>query len=158
MKGKHSKKEQKTKFIKLIYLILIFLFLVFAIGCNFFFVEREGKEINSNLDVSNQITVENEKLVLKSNFEQNREKKIIYTFKNDILSEVRVLEIYVSEDEYDNQKEATNKKTGIEIIEANNNERMIYYRKLNFGTDEGLSYQEIYNKYMGIIGAYEIIK
>ena len=33
----------------------------------------------------------------------------------------------------------------------------IHYKKLRLGSDEGLSYEEIYNKYMGIIGAYEIV-
>ena len=34
---------------------------------------------------------------------------------------------------------------------------MIYYKKSKLKDDEGLSYEQIYKKYMGIIGAYEVL-
>ena len=45
----------------------------------------------------------------------------------------------------------------IEIISIDEKNFNIEYEKKDFGTDKDLSYNEIYNKYMKIVGAYEKI-
>ena len=158
MKGKHLKIKEKKKFLKGVLLILI-IFVLILLG----FVLYENLDIGQEdkreeiINTSDEITTKNEKLVLKSNFEDDKEKKIIYIFQDNILIEVRVLEIYNNTDDYNIQKENNAKKMNIEVIESNDNELKISYKRLNLESDEGLSYDEIYSKYMGIIGAYEVV-
>lgn len=68
-----------------------------------------------------------------------------------------ILEIFMDKEEYDIKREEYIQKNDIEIVEANDEKLQICYERLNLGDDVGLSYQEIYKKYMGIIGAYEVI-
>ena len=73
------------------------------------------------------------------------------------LNEVRISEKYTNKESYTNEKERYSKRADIEIIEIDDSKLELHCKKLNLGSDEGLSYEQVYQKYMGIIGAYEVI-
>lgn len=70
---------------------------------------------------------------------------------------MRALEKYTIKEYYDTEKEKYDKRTDVELIQTDDKQMIIYYRKTKLDDDEGLTYQEIYKKYMGIIGAYEVM-
>ena len=156
-----NKYEKKTY--KLIYFIIILiLIIVFFLIDKIFPISTVNENlINRNLtqlEVNNEKTIEKEKLILKSNYEENREKKIIYIFTNNIISEQRIYEKYNDSEHYIKQKSELENIEKNEIIDINDDSLEIYYKRLDLGDEEGFTYEEIYNKYMGIIGAYEIVE
>lgn len=155
---KHLKnKEKRINIKKIIFLIVILLFLIFGLWKNRITIKRAFSKINDEVKIEDETTVENERLVLKSKYEKNKERKIIYTFKENVLNEINIIEKYTSREEYDKEKEGYSKNKNIELIKNNDEKMMIYYKKSKLKDDEGLSYEQIYKKYMGIIGAYEVL-
>lgn len=163
-KSKHMKENGKN-YKKVIILLMIIIIAFLVILCkDRILVKETDKDQKENiiLDQKNIITeedttIENQKLVLKSNYEENKERKIIYIFKENKLNEVRISEKYTNEESYTNEKERYSKRADIEIIEIDDSQLELHCKKLNLGSDEGLSYEQVYQKYMGIIGAYEVI-
>ena len=122
--------------------------------------ENESKSIGEEAEIinkENQDDIKIEKLVLKSNYEENLEKKVTYIFRENILDEVNIFEKYIDEEIYIKERDKASKRADIQLIKIADEQLEIHYKKLKLGSDEGLSYEEIYNKYIGIIGAYEII-
>ena len=159
-KSKHMKEEKNSYKIIIAFVliaIIILLGLIWYKNKGTINYENVGKEEKRRSISEENINKENEKLVLKSNYEENREKKITYFFKENILDEVCILEKYLDEEKYINEKNKASRRADIELIKTDDEQLEIHYQKLRFGSDEGLSYDEIYSKYMGIIGAYEII-
>ncbi len=155
---KHLKnKEKRINIKKIIFLIVILLFLILGLWKNRITIKRAFSKINDEVKIEDETTVENERLVLKSKYEKNKERKIIYTFKENVLNEINIIEKYTSREEYDKEKEGYSKNKNIELIKNNDEKMMIYYKKSKLKDDEGLSYEQIYKKYMGIIGAYEVL-
>lgn len=164
-KSKHMRDSEKKSYKKIIvFLISIIIIFLFVLCKDSIFI----KNIDTNpkediiekeepVSIDEDITLENEKLVLKSNYEENKKRQIIYSFKENKLNEVKILETYTNEESYTNEKEKYSKRADIEIIKIDDEQFQIHYKKLNLGSDEGLSYEQIYQKYMGIIGAYEVI-
>ena len=108
--------------------------------------------------ISNTIN-ENKKLVLRSNYEENKEKKNVFKFDDDILTEIDVYEKYYNKEDYEKKKKFyENNNDKYEIITVSEEELSLLYKKLDFDSDKDLSYNQIYDKYMGIIGAYEVIE
>lgn len=162
-KSKHMKENEKN-YKKIIILLMIIIIAFLVILCkDRILVKETDKDQKENiiLDQKNIIkedsTIENQKLVLKSNYEENKERKIIYIFKENKLNEVRISEKYTNKESYTNEKERYSKRADIEIIEIDDSKLELHCKKLNLGSDEGLSYEQVYQKYMGIIGAYEVI-
>ena len=118
----------------------------------------ENKNENAQIEIDNEKTVENEKLVLESNYEKNRVQKIIFNFSNNELKEKNIYEKYEIPEDYFKQKEKINDVSIFETIKLNDETLEIYYKDLNSKEDYNKSYEEIYNKYMGIIGAYNVIE
>lgn len=166
---KHMKNKEKKVYKKVILFFIIFIVVFLLV----FYKDRglikytntdtnvEKKddifENEEKLIIKDEYSVENEKLVLKSNYEENKEKKIIYIFEQNVLSEVKVLEKYPIKEYYDTEKNKYAKRLDIELIQTDDEQMIIYYKKTKLESDEGLSYEQIYKKYMGIIGAYEVI-
>ena len=163
-KSKHMKENRKN-YKKVIILLMIIIIAFLVILCkDRILVKETDKDQKENiiLEQKNIITeedttIENQKLVLKSNYEENKERKIIYIFKENKLNEVRISEKYTNKESYTNEKEIYSKRADIEIIEIDDSQLELHCKKLNLGSDEGLSYEQVYQKYMGIIGAYEVI-
>ena len=158
-KSKHMK-EEKNGYKTVFLFIIITIIVLTLILCKNIDHECERKSIaeeTEKINEQNRYNTQNEKLVLKSNYEENREKKITYIFKENILDCINILEKYADEEIYIKERDRASKRADIELIKIDDEQLEIYYKKLRLGSDEGLSHEEIYNKYMGIIGAYEII-
>ncbi len=159
---KHLKnKEKRINIKKIIFLIVILLFFILGLWKNRITIKERIKQdfskTNEEVKIEDETTKENERLVLKSKYEKNKEREIIYTFKDNVLNEINIIEKYTSREDYDKEKEGYSKNKNIELIKNDDEKMMIYYKKSKLKDDEGLSYEQIYKKYMGIIGAYEVL-
>ncbi len=155
---KHLKnKEKRINIKKIIFLIVILLFLILGLWKNRITIKQAFSKINDEVKIEDETTVENERLVLKSKYEKNKEREIIYIFKENVLNEINIIEKYTSREDYDKEKDGYSKNKNVELIKNDDEKMMIYYKKSKLKDDEGLSYEQIYKKYMGIIGAYEVL-
>ena len=111
-------KENGKNYKKVIILLIIIIVAFLVILCkDRILVKETDKEQKENiiLDQENIITeedttIENQKLVLKSNYEESKERKIIYIFKENKLNEVRISEKYTNKESYTNEKERYSKR------------------------------------------------
>lgn len=154
--GKHSLEKEKKKIdIKKVFITaLIVIMLVF--GFNFTKLPKE--EINDEVatSISADTTSEGKKLVIKSNSEYNR--IVEYTFENNILKTVKIYEQFEEKERFELKKKNYEIVDNIVIISVNDEELSIEIEKLDFGSDTGMSYEQIYDKYLvKIVGAYEIL-
>lgn len=155
---KHLKnKEKRINIKKIIFLIVILLFLILGLWKNRITIKRDFSKINDEVKIEDETTIENERLVLKSKYEKNKEREIIYIFKENVLNEINIIEKYTSREDYDKEKDGYSKNKNVELIKNDDEKMMIYYKKSKLKDEEGLSYEQIYKKYMGIIGAYEVL-
>ena len=140
-------------------IVIILLTIVSIIGVYIFLskskiTENTIKEDYNIVDFQEK-SVEGEKLVLKSVYENN--KIIEYIFNNNKLTKLKIYERYTDIEKFNDAKESYSNREDIEIISIDEKNFAIEYEKKDFGTDKDLSYNEIYNKYMKIVGAYEKI-
>lgn len=157
--GKHSEEKEKKKinFKKELLSLLIVIILVFGINLILSNKEIFIEQPKEFISIKNSKTIEGQTLVIKSNSEYNR--IIEYTFENNILKTVKIYEQFEEKEQYDAKKENYEIADDIEIINLNEQEIAIEIEKKDFGTDTGMTYEQIYDKYLvQIIGAYQIIK
>ena len=155
--GKHSVEKGKKKINLKKELIAILIIIVLVFGINFLLSHRniQKEQKDSNLKVSK--TIENQKLVIKSNSDYN--KIIEYTFENNIVKTVKMYEQFEGKEKFEEKRRDYESLKNIEIINVNEQELSIEIEKKDFGSDTGKTYEQIYDKYLvQIIGAYEIIK
>ena len=153
--GKHNKEQENNNIIiKLITIVVIILAIIFA----YCYINKINFNIpNTKKTIKNEKTVKNKTLVLKSVNDYN--KIIKYEFENNILKTVKIYEQFKQKDEYEKNKENYQNLSNIKVIKFDDNELSIEIQKYDFGTDAGLSYDELYDKYLvQIIGAYEIVE
>ena len=117
----------------------------------------ENLELTEENIIENEKTIENEKIVLSSKNNYGDRKITIFEFKENKLSAIRIYETYSTEETYNANKELANLREDIEGLNTNDEKLAIYYIKVDLGADKDASYQDIYNKYTSILGAYEII-
>lgn len=158
VKSEKTKKENSSRLSKTI-IVIILLTIVSIIGVYIFLskskiTENTIKEDYNIVDFQEK-SVEGEKLVLKSVYENN--KIIEYIFNNNKLTKIKIYERYMDIEKFNDAKESYSNREDIEIISIDEKNFAIEYEKKDFGTDKDLSYNEIYNKYMKIVGAYEKI-
>lgn len=158
VKSEKTKKENSSRLSKTI-IVIILLTIVSIIGVYIFLskskiTENTIKEDYNIVDLQEK-SVEGEKLVLKSVYENN--KIIEYIFNNNKLTKLKIYERYTDIEKFNDAKESYSNREDIEIISIDEKNFAIEYEKKDFGTDKDLSYNEIYNKYMKIVGAYEKI-
>lgn len=172
--GKHSKVKEKKKISTI--KVIIFIIFTVAIGIGiYFFLERDNpnqreSNINHNLEktdeklenannieydsISDDTSIENECLVMKSLSDYN--KIIEYTFKGNILDKIIIYEEFKAKKEFESKVEIYKQLESMEILEIDEEKMSIEIEKKDKGTDEDLSYQEIYDKYLvHIVGGYE---
>lgn len=157
--GKHSieKPKKKINFKKELVALLVIIVLVFGINFALSYKKSQKEDDTKTTSIKNSKTISNEKLVIKSNSEYN--KIIEYTFENNILKTIKIYEQFETKEEYDTQKENYNPVEDITIIKADEQELSIEIEKKDFGSDEGKTYEEMYEKYLvQIIGQYQIIE
>ena len=159
--GKHTlKKEKKSKNKFLIILILLLFAVLIYIGFNYQKITPIKKAVANNDETSIH---ENKKPVrllgFKSNYENNKEKQIIYGFDNkDKVIQIKTIEKYNDLEQYIEQKEKYSQRKDIKIIENNDDELTIVYNKLDLSVDAELNYDQVKEKYLSIPGAYEVIE
>lgn len=155
--GKHSIDKEKKKINLKRELIAIFIIIVLVLGINLILSHRNIQEEQKNASVKVSKTIENQKLVIKSNSDYN--KIIEYTFENNIVKTVKIYEQYEEKEKFEEKRKDYENIKNVEIVNENEQELSIEIEKKDFGSDTGKSYEEIYDKYLvQIIGAYEIIK
>lgn len=155
--GKHSVEKEKKKINLKKELVAILIIIVLVLGINFLLSHRniQKEQKDSSLKVSK--TIENKKLVIKSNSDYN--KIIEYTFENNIVKTVKIYEQFEEKEKFEEKIKDYEGIKNIEIIKTNEQELSIEIEKKDFGSDTGKTYEEIYDKYLvQIIGAYEVIK
>lgn len=155
--GKHSKEKSKIKINYKKELIAVFIIIALVFGINYVLSYRNTQEEKKDNDINNSKTIEGERLVIKSNFDYN--KVVEFMFENNIVKTIKIYEQYETKEEYEEKKAGYELLENIQILDTNDNELSIEIEKKDFGSDTGLSYEEIYNKYIvQIIGGYSIIQ
>lgn len=157
--GKHSVEKEKKKFNLKKELLSMLIIIVLVLGINLILSHREVfvEQPKEDLSIKNAKTIDGQSLVIKSNSEYNR--IVQYTFENNILKTVKIYEQFEEKEKYDTKIENYEIADDIVVINSNENERTIEIEKKDFGTDTGMTYEQIYDKYLvQIIGAYQIIK
>lgn len=155
--GKHSEVKEKKKINLKKEIIAIFVIIVLIFGINFILSHRNIQEEQEDTSIKSSKTIKGEKLIIKSKSEYNR--IVEYTFENNILKTVKIYEQFETKETFETKKKNYEKVDNIIVINADEQELSIEIEKKDFGSDEGKTYEEIYDKYLvQIIGAYEVIQ
>lgn len=154
--GKHSM-EKKNKEINKKSLIIMCIIIILIIVSILVTQNKDMFKIQKNESVNNWKTVEGEKLVLKSKLDYNR--IIEYSFENNILKTIKIYEQYEDDEEYEEKKKTYNLIEDINLLKVDDKNLSIEIENKKLGEDEGLSYEEIYDKYLNqLIDVYIIIE
>lgn len=155
---KHSKKRDCGKHIIIKNIVMVLMLIVVMIIIGYFFKKLDFKQLLNEYEQENisKETEEEKKLVLKSSYKKN--KIIEYIFINDKVSKVEIYEQFENIEQFNNTIESYQNRNDMEVIFGDENDMSIKYEKKDLGTDSGLSYDEIYNKYMKIVGAYQVVE
>lgn len=154
---KHSEEKQEKKINLKKELIAVLVIITLVFGVNFILSYKNAKEQQKDTGIKTSKTIEGEKLVIKSTSEYNR--IIEYNFENNVLKTVKMYEQFEDKDKFEEKKNNYEKVDNIEIINTNEKKLSIEIEKKDFGSDTGMSYEQIYDKYLvQIIGAYQMIK
>lgn len=152
--GKHSVEKER----KINYKLLLFFLIIILLLLGLYFL-RNNIEINnktSNTSISEAKTIEGKKIVVKSTSDFN--KIIEFDFKKKILSSVKIYEQFELQEKYKEKKKNYEFDDTTNITYFDDNKFILEIEKTDFGTDEGLTYEQVYDKYVvQIIGAYEVI-
>lgn len=156
---KHNEEKQKKKINFQRELVALLLIIVLVFGINFALsyrkIQKEQETITTSIIDSK--TIANEKLVMKNNSEYNR--IIEYTFENNIVKTIKIYEQFENKDGYESKKETYKTMQDINIISTNDAMLSIEIEKKELGSDEGLTYEEIYDKYINqLIDIYTVIE
>ena len=155
--GKHSVDKEKKKINLKKELVAIFIIIVLVLGINFILSHRNIQEEQKDSSIKASKTIENQKLVIKSNSDYN--KIIEYTFENNTLKTVKIYEQFEEKEKFEEKRKDYESVKNIEIVKANEQDLSIEIEKKDFGSDTGKTYEEIYDKYLvQIIGAYQVIE
>lgn len=162
--GKHSIEKKKND--KKVLYICIFIIIIALMICFGIILDRNNIiKTNKQNKISSQIpdytiqskTIEGEKLVIKSNSDYN--KYIEYIFEENVLSKVNIYQQFENEELYKTKKNKYQQQENINLIKFDDNRFVLEIGKTNFGTDEGLTYEQVYDKYVvQIIGSYEVVE
>ena len=156
--GKHFAKKEKNKNNKIMLLCIILL--ISFVFCGVLLINYDVnngfiyKQItDSNNSIINMTKNENKKVsedtdVLKIKSNSDYDKVIEFIFNNNKLSNMVIEEKFETDEIYKKKKEIYNVSSEFNIIEVDDANRYIKYEKLNLETDENLTYDEIYNKYL----------
>lgn len=154
---KHSEEKQEKKINLKKELIAILVIIALVFGINLVLSNRNAEKQQKDSGIKTSKTIEGEKLVIKSTSEYNR--IIEYNFENNILKTVKMYEQFEDKDKFEEKKNNYEKVDNIEIINTNEKKLSIEIEKKDLGSDTGMSYEQIYDKYLvQIIGAYQIIQ
>lgn len=151
--GKHS--EEKKKSNKKI--IIVLCIIICALITGFLIKNKNWFSAKSNTSIENIKTIENERLVLKNNSDYN--KIIEFDFEDNKVKTIKIYEQFEEKEKYEEKKDTYKIAQDINLIEANDKKLSIEIERKNLGSDEGLSYEQVYDKYINqLIDIYTVIK
>ena len=152
--GKHSMENNKSN--KRILLVLLIIILI-GLGAFFGYKNKDSifKEKQEKVYEIKEQTVEGEKLVLKSNSGDSR--FIEFLFEDGKLTKLKIFEKFEDKAKYEEKKQQYSQQDIYNITKAKDRKLILEVEKSDLEEDEGLTYDEIYEKYVNqIIGAYEV--
>lgn len=153
--GKHSKEVDKLNTKKMLLAVIIIISLFIIALAEIWTYKNEFKlSINNGFP---QIEHKKQKLLLKSTSDYDR--ILEFDFENEILKSLKIYEKFEDKQKFDKVKEKFIDNEEIDILDINEKKLSIKIEKLELGNDKGLSYDEIYDKYLvQIVGAYQQIQ
>lgn len=152
--GKHS--EGKKKINKKV-LIIILCVIILAVIAGLLIQNKNWFNAKSNTSIENIKTIENERLVLKNNSDYN--KIIEFDFEDNKVKTIKIYEQFEEKEKYEEKKNTYKIAQDINLIEANDKNLSIEIERKDLGADEGLLYEQVYDKYINqLIDIYTVIK
>lgn len=149
---KHKNNNKKSNKAIIMAIIIIFIVLA-AIAVYISFVKSQEY---SEIEIKEETTIEGKRLVFKSKNDYN--KIIEYIFEKDTIKKVIIYEQFEEKEQLEERKSEYEITDDVVIKEINEEELSITIEKGKFGSDTGLNYDQIYDKYLvQIVDAYEKI-
>ena len=151
------KKEGEEKInLKMLIIIAICIIVIALIGLAVYILKNPNI-LESNISTENQKTIENEKLVLKSNSDYN--KIIEFIFEDNKVKTLRIYEQFEEMQEYEEARDAYNASENFEVIKTDDQKLWIEIERKELGEEKDMSYDQVYDKYLvEFIDLYTLIK
>lgn len=157
--GKHSAEKtgmNKKPFIVIICIVLIILGIYYLVQ-NFQNKNIGNSKTNESTYEVSVKTVPGEKLVLKGKADFSR--YVEFIFENSILSCEKIYEQFKDKLKYEVKKENYESQNAFKLLNSNDKKLILEIEKTDLGNDAGLTYEEIYDKYVvQIVGEYEVVE
>ena len=155
--GKHSMKKERN-YKKVFIIIICVLILAAGIYAAYYVVKKYNNNINEKYTYSiSSRTEEGNKLVLKDNSVYCR--YIEFTFNDNTLTGESIYEQFEEKNKYENKKNNYELQKAFNLTKFDDDKLVLEVEKQDLGDDTGLSYEDIYDKYVNqIIGAYSVMK
>lgn len=156
--GKHSEEKKGINKKWLIIIIAVIILVAVGITATILIIKYKPNFDNQNTtSIKDEKTVEQEKLVLRSNLDYN--KIIEYIFENNIVKTTKIYEQFEQKETYESKKQIYSITPSINIIKQNDEEQSIETEQPVIEEEKDLSYEEICNKYLERFSdLYKIIK
>jgi uncharacterized protein YoxC len=151
------KKEGEEKInLKMLIIIAICIIVIALIGLAVYILKNPNI-LESNISTENLKTIENEKLVLKSNSDYN--KIIEFIFEDNNVKTLRIYEQFEEMQEYEEARDAYNASENFEVIKTDDQKLWIEIERKELGEEKDMSYDQVYDKYLvEFIDLYTLIK
>ena len=151
------KKEGEEKInLKMLIIIAICIIVIALIGLAVYILKNPNI-LESNISTENLKTIENEKLVLKSNSDYN--KIIEFIFEDNKVKTLRIYEQFEEMQEYEEARDAYNASENFEVIKTDDQKLWIEIERKELGEEKDMSYDQVYDKYLvDFIDLYTLIK
>jgi len=151
------KKEGEEKInLKMLIIIAICIIVIALIGLAVYILKNPNI-LESNISTENLKTIENEKLVLKSNSDYN--KIIEFIFEDNKVKTLRIYEQFEEMQEYEEARDAYNASENFEVIKTDDQKLWIEIERKELGEEKDMSYDQVYDKYLvEFIELYTLIK
>lgn len=151
------KKEGEEKInLKMLIIIAICIIVIALIGLAVYILKNPNI-LESNISTENLKTIENEKLVLKSNSDYN--KIIEFIFEDNKVKTLRIYEQFEEMQEYEEARDAYNASENFEVIKTDDPKLWIEIERKELGEEKDMSYDQVYDKYLvEFIDLYTLIK
>ena len=121
------------------------------------YILKNPNILESNISTENLKTIENEKLVLKSNSDYN--KIIEFIFEDNNVKTLRIYEQFEEMQEYEEARDAYNASENFEVIKTDDQKLWIEIERKELGEEKDMSYDQVYDKYLvEFIDLYTLIK
>lgn len=156
-KNEKNKSIEKNKKKTAIWIIISSIIIILAIAGTLLFLNY-GHIKNNNEDMTTTGEMQNQKVLeLKSLSEPN--KTIKYKFEEDLLKTVETKEQFEDEQQFEMKRRNYEENLNINIVKIDEKNKILITQKKDLGTDNNLSYEQIYDKYLiQMIGRYEQIQ